>query len=593
MSKSDNGRSELSASSVRAAMERVLSSEEFRASHRLATILRYVVGETLAGRSEGIKGTTISLEVFQRELDDGSGSDSAVRVAVARLRRKLSHYYDSSGRHDPVRIEIGTGHYVPTFTKNEDLGTESRVADEPSPERGAARINVSRQRWPHWVVLAFGIAVLVLAAWTFAPLRSPNSDFAGKPFVAVLPLESVGNVEINAKLATGYREAVVANLTKLSGLSVMAPRSAAGVANEAAPLATLRDKQGVSHVLKGTFETQSEIVRVGVQLIDTGTRETVWAELFEGDLGDLFKLEDKLANRIAAVLSVTINPDESRRIYLRHTSNREAMRLLRHATVGINPPNERGRIETVRSLHQRIIDLDPSFAGGYAGMSQTHSYMVLFEHSRQPEKDLKSAVEYARKAIELNESFGMGHSMLGLAYSLAGQHDLALAQGRRAVALEPGDPFSHQWLAGVLIFAGRSDEAITAVLESLRLDPIEPGTPYLNILGMAYFNEELYDLAIEAFERSRRRGGPDAPNMEAYRAATYAALGRETKAHEVIADLNVRPGEISPENWIRRWTPSQKQAESVIRALHRRGMKNRDGASPNNSASTGTTGTNK
>ena len=69
-------------------------------------------------------------------------------------------------------------------------------------------------------------------------------------------------------------------------------------------------------------------------------------------------LEREGANRIAAVLSVTIDPDESRRIYLRHTSNREAMRLLRHATVAINPPNERGRIETVRSLHQRIVDLD-------------------------------------------------------------------------------------------------------------------------------------------------------------------------------------------------------------------------------------------
>jgi hypothetical protein len=131
------------------------------------------------------------------------------------------------------------------------------------------------------------------------------------------------------------------------------------------------------------------------------------------------------------------------------------------------------------------------------------------------------------------------------------------------------------------------------MLESLRLDPIEPGTPYLNILGMAYFNGEQYDLALDAFERNRQRGGPDAPNMEAYRAATYAALGRETKAREVIADLKVRPGEISPENWIRRWTPSQKHAESAIGALHRLGMKNHDGASPSNSASTATAGTNK
>jgi tetratricopeptide (TPR) repeat protein len=371
----------------------------------------------------------------------------------------------------------------------------------------------------------------------------------------------------------------------------MAPRSAAGIASEVTPLRALRDNQGVSHVLKGTFVAQSEIVRISVQLIDTGTGEAVWAERFEGNLSDLFSLEDKLANRIAAVLSVTIDPDESRRIYLRHTSNREAMKLLRHATVAINPPNERGRIETARGLHQRIIDIDPSFAGGYAGMSQVHSYMVLFEHSSRPEEDLKSAIEYARKAIELDDGFGMGHSMLGLAHSLAGQTDLALAQARRAVALEPGDPLSYQWLSGVLNLSDRPDEAVTAILEALRLDPIEPGTPYLNILGMAYFNGEQYELAIEAFERNRQKGGPDAPNIEAYRAATYAALGRETEAREVIAELNVRPGEISPENWIRRWTPSRKISEKAIGALHRLGMKDRTGTSTGKSPSTGAAGT--
>ena len=575
MSESNNSGSNLSASAVREAMERVLSSEEFHDSDRLQAILRYVIEETLAGRSEGIKAATIALEVFERDINDDSEPSSIVRVSAARLRRKLSHYYATSGQHDPVRIEIATGAYVPTFTRSEDSGTGGQAADEPSPEREAAATDVSRPRWPRWLALAFGVVVLVVVTWIFAPLRDPDPVFTGKPFVVVLPLMGAGEGDFNAKFATGYIEAVIADLTKLSGLSVMAPRSAVSVANEAIPLKSLRDDQGVSHVLKGTLQSQSQTVRVSVQLIDTGTGEAVWAERFEGNLNDWFGLEDKLANRIAAALSVTIDPDESRRVYLRHTSNREAMELLRRATVSINPPNERGRIETARSLHQRIIDLDPSFAGGYAGMSQVHSYMVLFDHSERPEEDLKSAIEYAQKSIELDDGFGMGHSMLGLAYSLAGRTDLA--QVRRAVALEPGDPLSHQWLSGALILSGRDDEAVAAMQEALRLDPIEPGTPYLNILGMAYFNGEQYELAIDAFERNRQRGGPDAPNMEAYRAATYAALGREAEAREVIADLNVRSGEISPESWIRRWTPSQNNAEKAVEALHRLGMKNRTG----------------
>ena len=577
MSEQNNSRSNLSASAVREAMERVLSSEEFHDSGRLQAILRYVVEETLAGRSGGIKATTIALEVFGRNIDDESEPSSIVRVSAARLRRKLSHYYASSGQQDPVRIEIATGSYVPTFTRSEDFGTVDQVADEPSPEREVAAVHVSSQKWLRWLALAVGAAVLVTVVWMLTPPQDPGPVSTGKPFVVVLPLADAGGGEFSEQFATGYMEAVITDLTKLSGLSVMAPGSAVNAANEALPLQTLREERGVSHVLKGSLTSQLETVRVSVQLIDTGTREAVWAERFEGNLYDWFSLQDTLANRIATALSVTLHPDESRRVYLSHTSNREAMELLRHAIVSINPPNERGRIEASRSLHERIIDLDPSFAGGYAGMSQVYSYMVLFDHSDKPEEDLKSAIAYAQKAIELDDSFGMGHSMLGLAYSLSGQTGPALAQVRRAVALEPGDPLSYQWLSGVLIFSGRHDEAVTAMQETLRLDPIEPGTPYLNILGMAYFNGEQYKLAIDAFERNRQRGGPDAPNMEAYRAATYAALGREAEAREVIADLNVRPDEISPESWIRRWTPSQKNAEEAIGALHRLGMKNGTG----------------
>ena len=557
---------------MREAMERVLSSEEFHDSDRLQSILRYVIEETLAGRSEGIKATTIAMEVFGRDIDSDSEPSSIVRVSAARLRRKLSHYYASSGQHDPVRIVIDTGSYVPTFTPNEAVETGEQLAAAPSPGDETAAINAPRPYWPRWLTLAFTIMLLAAFVWTFAPSKAPHQAFTGKPFIAVLPLANIGDGTASAGIATGYMEAVVADLTKLSGLSVMAPRSAARAANAAIPLHTLREDQGVTHVLEGTLSSQMETVRVSVQLLDTETGEAVWAERFEGDLNNWFSLEDKLGKRIAAVLSVAIDPDESRRVYLRHTSNRGAMELLRLAIISINPPNERGRIEAARSLHQRVIYLDPGFAGGYAGMSQVHSYMVLFDHSKQPEQDLKSAIAYARKAIELDESFGMGHSMLGLAHSLAGETDQALAAVRRAVALEPGDPLSYQWLAGVLIFAGREDEAIIAMQEALRLDPIEPGTPYLNILGMAYFNAEQYDLAIDAFERNRERGGPDAGNMESYRAATYAALGRDAEASKVISHLNVRPGEISPERWIHQWTPSQKHADQAIADLHRLGM---------------------
>ena len=131
------------------------------------------------------------------------------------------------------------------------------------------------------------------------------------------------------------------------------------------------------------------------------------------------------------------------------------------------------------------------------------------------------------------------------------------------------------------------------MLEALRLDPIEPRTAYLNIMGMAYVNLEQYDRAIEVYERNMQRGGPDNSNKELFRAAAYAALGRETKAREVIAKVNMKPSNIPPENWIFRWIRSQKHAEKTIASLRRLGIKNRTGASPGKSPTTGAAGTTK
>ena len=317
-------------------------------------------------------------------------------------------------------------------------------------------------------------------------------------------------------------------------------------------------------------------MRINVRLVDTEAMSTMWAESFEGDMADMFKLEDELVDRIAAALSVTISPDESRRIYLRHTSSLEALDLFRQASRAIIPPNERASVEAAEALYERILEIDPAFAGAYVGLAQVHSYMVLFKHSSQPEIEVERAMKYAHRAIELDDSFGLGHSMLGLAYLLAGQRDLAVAKVRWAVEVEPGDPLSYQWLSVVLILSGRSGEAITPMLEALRLDPIYPQVPYLNLLGIAYFNLGEYADALRMFELNRQRGGPIGPHSDAFHAATHAALGQESEARTLIASMHSGSGAGPDQHVLRRFIPNEAKAQSTIETLHRLGMRTRD-----------------
>ncbi|MGQ3676539.1 tetratricopeptide repeat protein [Xanthobacter sp. TB0139] len=124
------------AACVRAALERVLVSDDLRSSPRLATFLRFVVEATLAGRAEQIKGYTIAVEALGRPSSFDPQADPIVRVEATRLRRALQSYYSGDGQADPLRILIPKGGYVPVFEDRistlEPLPATSSVPVEPA-----------------------------------------------------------------------------------------------------------------------------------------------------------------------------------------------------------------------------------------------------------------------------------------------------------------------------------------------------------------------------------------------------------------------------------------------------------------------------
>jgi hypothetical protein len=111
----ESGNDALTAEEVRAALENVVASPEFRRSPQLVAFLRFLVESTLGGKDEHIKGYNIGVEVLRRGEDFDPTVDPIVRVEAARLRRTLATYYAQSGARDPSRIKIPLGNYVPNF----------------------------------------------------------------------------------------------------------------------------------------------------------------------------------------------------------------------------------------------------------------------------------------------------------------------------------------------------------------------------------------------------------------------------------------------------------------------------------------------
>ncbi len=372
------------------------------------------------------------------------------------------------------------------------------------------------------------------------------------------------------RLADRSVEAVVTKLAKLNGLSVMAHRSAMQIAAEQLPVSSLHERHGVTHVLDVRLDIEQNTVRTLVEIVDTRTLKTIWAERVEGKLSALFEFEDLLSERIATVLAVTLDPDENERLYLHHSSDREALDLFRYAVRAIYPPTQE-RMQSARDLFQRVTELDPEFAGGYAGLSLTYSYWVLFEQSDTPQQGLEVAITYAEKAVEVDPGFGMGIAMLGSAHTLLGNFDIGLRYTRQAVGLEPGDPSSHQWLAISLLRSGRHSEAIAPLQEALRLDPTDPQMPYLCIL---YFAGGENEKAIEAFERDRLGGFRRGPYVYAMQAAAYAGLGNESAARALIPELNadILAQDFPLEHWLAGMLPDPQKQELTYTSPYQLGL---------------------
>jgi hypothetical protein len=119
---------------VREALERVLHSDEFRASKRSQEFLRYVVNASLCGHADSLKERTIGIEVFGRNSDYDPTEDATVRVKAGEVRKRLVVYYSNHGARDPVRIEVRPGSYAPEFRFSEALSTQ------PAPEIEVAAI---------------------------------------------------------------------------------------------------------------------------------------------------------------------------------------------------------------------------------------------------------------------------------------------------------------------------------------------------------------------------------------------------------------------------------------------------------------------
>ena len=357
-----------------------------------------------------------------------------------------------------------------------------------------------------------------------------------KPSIAVLPFVNMSGDTEQAYFSDGVTEDIITDLSKISGLFVVARNSSFAYKGKPVKVRQVAEELGVRYVLEGSVRRAEEKIRITAQLIDALKGNHIWAERFDRDLKDVFSVQSEVARQVAKALAVTLKANENERLFQKYTTNIDAYEVFLRARWTVDAPSKENILRG-EELFGRVIELDPNFAGGYAGLSFNLSAQVRFQYSKSPSADLARAFDLAKKAIEVDRGFAWGHIALGGAYLADGDPDAAVSAVREALTLEPSGYEANLFMGFYLQFAGESALAVEHLQLAKRLSPVE-SVRDMAFLALAQFMNGNYTETVRIHkEMSRKFPRSINPVFSVVLAAAYTLLESPEEAAVVAKKL--------------------------------------------------------
>jgi TolB-like protein len=416
--------SESDQKAIRQQLDRILHSGPFLQSRRRQRFLEYLVNETLAGRSERLKGYTIALEVFDRPETFDPTVYPLVRIEAARLREKLREYYGTDGQSDPIQIDLPKGSYTPHI----EFRTE-----------GAPRH--ARQE----------------------PLAQEMSSTV--PSVAVLPFDDLSADQNLGYLGDGVAEDIITALSRFPDLVVVARGSSFAYKGRAVDMRQVGKELGVGYIVEGSVRKDGGKLRIVSQLIDTKNGGHVWAERFDRTGTDPWALQDEVTGMIVSAL--TGDTGALKQAQYRQAWGKGATTLEEYDyyLLGLEQYVKYTKEEIERSgeIWREGLAKFPSSPLLKVSLGWHHMIRAVRFVSDDPPADVRKAGEFARQVLAEHLSPQVTRLANWLmSYVLVQEKDFdgALAAADKTFALAPYDAWMLSRLMMVLVQVGRPDQAL-------------------------------------------------------------------------------------------------------------------------------------
>jgi adenylate cyclase len=414
-----------------------------------------------------------------------------------------------------------------------------RVLTDPGPI--AKTLGLKRAGTPKWRHAVVGLAAFTLlgatgiAGWlqpwqsSKAPYEAEALPLPDQPSIAVLPFENLSGDPEQEYFADGIAEDVITDLSKTSGLFVIARNSSFRYKGTVVDPEEVAGELGVRYLLEGSVRRVEGQVRINAQLIDATTSGHVWAERYDGSLADVFALQDRVTQSIVDALAVNLTSRERRTQERAETARPEAYDAF---LKGLEHYLKRTPAHYVKALEyfERAVALDPDYARAHAAIASVYWkgwseewYPLLglgTSAIRTPPAGFSFATGLAERHLEraMAAPTPLAHQVAAQMRLWRGRYDEAIAQAKQAVALDPNDADSRAVLAEILISCGKPEEAIPVIGTARRLDPHNEAR-YAYLEGFARFGLEQFDAAAQHLERALELGPDLWPAETTYRDA--------------------------------------------------------------------------
>jgi TolB-like protein len=364
-----------------------------------------------------------------------------------------------------------------------------------------------------------------------APLRLPDA-----PSIAVLPFQNLSDDPQQEYFADGMVEEITTSLSRVGWLFVIARNSSFIYKGQPIDVRRVGRELGVRYVLEGSVRKAADKIRITGQLIDATTGGHLWADRFDGELTDVFELQDQVTARVVGAIAPKVQQAEIERAR-RKTEALDADDLLLRGLANVHQSTHAANSEAL-SLFIKATEIDPEFASAYGMAAYCYIWRKSSGWMGNQAQEVAEASRFARRAVELarDDPVTLARGGQALGY-VVGDLDDGAAYIDQALAVCPNLALAWYASGWIRIYLGEPDLGVDHLLRAMRLSPLDPEISRVHAgIATAHLVQGRYRQALDCAQQALR-ALPGYLTAVRLAAASSAMIGEHEAARQFIATL--------------------------------------------------------